>query len=140
MPPKPTSTPPDLTPYTHCPADEHIGLDPLAVGFLNGRPDYPQGKLPARFAETLLRFCQPEWLVCEGEKPRPCVLCRTPIPPYGTAEIRIIGDEDIFAAPDLIHHYVTQHGYQPPDEFIQAVLHGPQPHTAEYRALIRALR
>ena len=139
-PPKATSTPPDLTTYTHCPADETIGLDPLAVGFLNGRPDYPQGKAPVKFAAQLLRFCQPELVVCRGEKPRPCSLCRQPIPSYGTAEIRVIGEEDIFAAPDLIYHYVTAHQYLPPDEFIHAVLHGPQPESAEYRALIRALR
>ena len=146
---KPTSTPPDLTPYTRCPADETIGLDPLAVGFLNGRPDYPQGQAPAKFATKLLRFCHPQLTVCTMRTIRPCPLCNETITNIeidgqacilGSAEIRVIGEEDIFAAPTLIYHYVTVHNYLPPDEFIDAVLHGPQPESAEYRALIRALR
>ena len=28
----------------------------------------------------------------------------------------------VYAAPTLIWHYVTEHGYRPPDEFIDAVL------------------
>ncbi len=37
----------------------------------------------------------------------------------GGAEIRVTGSAGVtFAAPDMIIHYVTDHGYRPPDEFL----------------------
>jgi hypothetical protein len=36
--------------------------------------------------------------------------------------VRAIGaDATAYAAPTLIHHYVVEHGYQPPEEFIAAI-------------------
>ena len=58
----------------------------------------------------------------------------------GSAEIRVLGRENVvYAAPDLIYHYVVEHYYRPPDEFIQAVLEGPLPDTPEYQAYLRAV-
>jgi hypothetical protein len=43
----------------------------------------------------------------------------------GSAEIRVrSGAGELLAAPDLILHYVTAHGYGPPEEFVMAVLTG----------------
>jgi len=51
----------------------------------------------------------------------------------GTSEIRIFGENDIvYAAPDLIFHYVTAHHYKMPDEVIHALRHGPCPPESEY--------
>jgi hypothetical protein len=33
------------------------------------------------------------------------------------------GESARFAAPTMIIHYVEEHGYRPPGEFIDAVLH-----------------
>ena len=39
----------------------------------------------------------------------------------GSAEIRVFGrEEGTYAAPDLIYHYVVDHHYLPPEEFIKA--------------------
>jgi hypothetical protein len=46
----------------------------------------------------------------------------------GSAEIRVFGrDGVIYAAPNLIYHYVAVHHYKAPDEFLDAVgsRHGP---------------
>ena len=41
----------------------------------------------------------------------------------GGAEIHVLAqDNKVFAAPDLIYHYVVEHSYAPPKEFIDAVL------------------
>jgi hypothetical protein len=41
----------------------------------------------------------------------------------GSAEIRVEGKGGIrYAAPDLIYHYVAEHDYDPPKEFVEAVL------------------
>jgi membrane protease YdiL (CAAX protease family) len=51
----------------------------------------------------------------------------------GTAEIRVFaGDGSIYAAPTLIYHYVSDHGYKPPEPFIQALSTQHAPPTTEY--------
>ena len=37
----------------------------------------------------------------------------------------LAGGSRVFAAPTLISHYIAVHDYQPPVEFIDAVLHPP---------------
>ena len=138
----------DLDPYLGCRADENVGLDPLAVGWLQRNQPYATGPVPEDFPEALLAFSFQEYLVCTTRATRPCPLCGEQAPPLsrdgqtarpGTGEIRVLGEEDIFAAPDLIHHYVTVHNYQPPPVFVEAVLNGPPPGSPEHRALIRTL-
>lgn len=44
----------------------------------------------------------------------------------GSAEIRVTGEHgEIYAAPDLIYHYVADHHYKAPDAFVCAVLLAP---------------
>ncbi|MEM8860255.1 MAG: hypothetical protein AAGD96_18155 [Chloroflexota bacterium] len=140
--------PQDLDVYTGCDCDQAIGLDPLAVGFLGRKFKFPTGKAPAGFIEKLLPFCHPNKTVCHTHGKRKSPFDNTQIEinidgqavTLGGAEIRVIGQDDIFAAPDLIYHYVADHHYLPPAEFIEAVLNGPQPNSAEFRALINTLR
>ncbi len=140
---------PDLGPYRGSAADETIGLEPLAVGWLRRGKQFATGPVPATFPARLLAFCRPANRVALFPRPFPCGLENHPVPPVetdggtltlGLGEIRVIGEEDIYAAPDLIYHYVVDHGYRPPDLFIEAVLQGPQPGSAEHRALLRALQ
>lgn len=138
----------DLDPYLGCPADADLGLDPLAVGWLRRDQDYDRGPVPQDFPQALLAFCLDRHTVCARPGAMPCPLCGERLEPvalgeetaqFGVAEIRVIGDDDIFAAPTLIYHYVTAHGYRPPDLFIRAVLRGPAPGSPEHRALVRTL-
>ena len=39
----------------------------------------------------------------------------------GNGEIRVSGDGVIFAAPVLVVHYIEEHGYLPPAQFLKAV-------------------
>jgi hypothetical protein len=58
----------------------------------------------------------------------------------GSAEMRVFGEHGaIYAAPTLIYHYVLEHQYKPPDEFVRALLTGPRPPSDEYRALLQRL-
>jgi hypothetical protein len=128
----------DLEPYTGCPEDDRFDLGPLAVGWLERNEPFDTGKAPADFLAKLAEFCRPEVTVCQTAGARPCPLCRQQVPGLGRGEVRAIGDEDIYAAPDLIHHYVAIHNYRPPPEFIQAVMRGPGPDSVEHRALRKA--
>ena len=59
----------------------------------------------------------------------------------GTSEIRVFGkDEIIYAAPTLIYHYVWQHHYKPPDEFIQALTHSSKPPDQEFFKRLETLK
>jgi len=59
----------------------------------------------------------------------------------GFAEIRVFGDRGkIYAAPNMIYHYVTSHHYKPPSEFVQALKNGPSPPHPEYLHRLAALR
>ena len=51
----------------------------------------------------------------------------------GYAEIRVLGERGkIYAAPNMLYHYVTVHHYKPPDEFVRALKNGPCPPNDEY--------
>lgn len=51
----------------------------------------------------------------------------------GSAEIRVFSDTDaIYAAPDLLFHYMAVHLYKPPDQFISALTAGPHPFSKAY--------
>jgi len=45
--------------------------------------------------------------------------------------------EVLFVAPELIGHYVSIHGYLPPDGFLDALLTAPLPGTHEYTIAVR---
>ena len=51
----------------------------------------------------------------------------------GWAEIRVFGDDGkVYAAPNMIYHYVTAHHYKPPDEFVRALRSCPCPPSDQY--------
>lgn len=59
----------------------------------------------------------------------------------GAGEIRVFsGDGKNFAAPNLIYHYVAEHNYRPPADFLKAVEKGPRPSSDEYTLLLKATR
>ncbi len=141
--------PADLTTYEGCAGEADLGLLPLAVGWLRRDEPFNRGPLPAAFWERLLAFCQEPFTVCRSGRRPVCRLAEHPVQSLpagdqviqpGAAEIRVIGEEAIFAASTLILHYIHEHSYRPPEVFVRAVLHGPDPGSPEHRALIRALR
>jgi hypothetical protein len=138
-----------MDPYQGCGADAEIGAEPLAVGWLRRNRPYEKGNVPPGFLTQLLAFCHEPWTVCARPVAERCPLCGEHVPPImdgdlpvvlGAAEIRVIGETEIYAAPTLIVHYVTAHDYAPPREFITAVMAGPPAGSAAHRALVRALR
>jgi hypothetical protein len=141
---------PDLSPYTGLPAESKLGLKPVAIGWLGSGQPYPTGPTPAAFPEKLLRFCLEPYTVGHHPQVDRCTLgdCPRLLPPevrdgqtafFGMAEIRVLGQTEIYAAPTLIYHFVIAHEYRPPKEFIDAVLNGPQPGSDEHRVLINTL-
>lgn len=101
---------PDLSQYTD-------GL--LSVGWLDADHLYPTGDPADGFADALLKLiASPQDSPDASDE---CDLCGDS--DLGTGEIHVEGpDGTAYAAPVIIHHYVVDHGYLPPEEFQQAVL------------------
>jgi hypothetical protein len=137
---------PDLSPYTY--SDKEVGTSTVNIGWLDGAHEYVQGAVPDLFVERLWVFCREHIFRMRGY--HICELClRLPSREYpwtaqrsgeklrlGSAEIRVISpDGVVYAAPDLIYHYIVEHHYCPPQEFVEAVLAGLLPGSPEYETL-----
>jgi len=140
----------DLTLYSYLGSDQDAAIATLNVGWLDSSMPHEQGITLDEFKEKLLFFCCPEFVVHQCCGYHQCQFCDNP--PFsvqahsgdkeiwlGNGEIRAIGKTAIYAAPTLIYHYVVVHNYQPPAEFVEAVLNGPQPGSNTHRALIDKL-
>jgi hypothetical protein len=58
----------------------------------------------------------------------------------GSAEIRVLSRSgEIFAAPNLIYHYMLTHDYDPPEMFVDALLTGPLVTSQEYLDSLSAI-
>ncbi len=56
----------------------------------------------------------------------------------GAAEIRVLSRMGtVYAAPNLIYHYVSAHGYKPPEEFLDAALTGIPPASEQYERFLK---
>jgi hypothetical protein len=120
----------DLMPYEYIKELAEPGL--LNVGWLEAKYDYPTGNVTEEFLDQLFQLCLQPVNATRGF--HECPFCERPSfglkvswggkdLTLGSAEIRAQGRDGIsYAAPDLIFHYVEAHGYQPPAEFINAVL------------------
>jgi hypothetical protein len=123
--------------------DLAMGGAPLNVGWLDAHRHFDRGSVPPAFLDRLWGICKLPVAVAPG-----CLPCSLCVPArtativkrgqesllLGTAEIRVFGHgQRVFAAPDLIYHYVVDHAYLPPTEFIEAVLQGPSPESQAYR-------
>ena len=136
---------PDLAPYpsTRWPSVQ-------AVGWLDCHHTYTQGQVRADAVERLAFYrANPVSLTLGVHE---CDFCTqqaldaelahiTPAQRQGCDILWIFTDHDVvYVAPDLMYHYVTVHHYQPPQIFLDALLAGPLPDSAEYRARYKQFR
>jgi hypothetical protein len=123
----------DLTPYAYGRTEPDPNV--LNVGWLSADHPFPVGPPNARFIEALRRLTMSPVNFYRGS--HACDLC--PAPPYklspggipmrypppetlGNGEIRVVGrNGKTYVAPILVLHYVSVHGYLPPQEFVDAV-------------------
>lgn len=120
----------DMTPYS----EAHGKVEPRAfhVGFLDGEHPYRQGAVEAALVDKMLHLVQQYFHATRGY-----YCCRYCDPGdgggfpveldgkelrLGSAEIMVPSNDDIiYRAPNLIVHYVRDHRYKPPDEFLTAL-------------------
>ncbi len=118
----------DLSPYSYFPVSD----SKLNVGWLDPKIAFPIAKPTNQFLEALLTYCLSPVQLTRGF--HVCRFC--PVRSFGmheemsgrsvllgSAEIRVVGlGKTVYAAPDLIYHYVREHEYDPPCQFKAAVL------------------
>ena len=125
---------PELSPNTYGRTEPDAQV--LNVGRLAGGQPFARGSVSYPFFRTLLRLSKSPVHLCRGT--HVCPFCEPPRdiiaqdPHYyyiwsqrreGNGEIRVTGlNRFIYVAPVLIVHYIAEHQYQPPEEFIDAVL------------------
>lgn len=135
----------DLTPYEHKVSEVRPGT--LNVGWLERGQTFSKGRVRKLFLERLWELCRCPVVLTRGF--HECDLCESrqwgPLEVYfrkevikvGSGELRVPGRRGkIYAAPDMIFHYVLQHRYRPPDEFVAAVCACP---SLESKAFARFL-
>lgn len=131
---------PDLSPYEY---DHHDTVPSYNVGWLEVGMPFPTGPTRVDFHHKLAEHCQGQFFVNLYKGAHSCQFCElsgNSEATTGNGEIRVIGRDIIYAAPALIAHYVIEHDYKPPDEFVEAVTVGPGPDSAEHRILRSMIR
>jgi hypothetical protein len=114
-----------------------------AVGWLDQNHPFPQRKPPPDFLAKLKQFAQHYgdsaralgWGAMGG-----CHSCEFCGKALGFGSFGVPAGEKLYYAPDMIAHYVEQHDYDPPAEFINAVMASPLPGTHEYTIAVKRFR
>nr|WSZ98288.1 hypothetical protein OH820_23775 [Streptomyces sp. NBC_00857] len=128
----------DLTPYSYLREAIPQSHTALNVGWLENGHDFPIGETSGDFKDALVDLIENHprarmrgWHSCT----LPHGGDRLPYPyrmnsggkefSLGSAEVRVVASGgEIFIAPNLVYHYVVDHCYRPPGEFVQAVILG----------------
>jgi hypothetical protein len=109
-----------------------------AVGCLHPDHAYTKGEVPAEFLVRLTEFAAQS-----GDSAdtldfgafagfHTCEFCGRS---HGIGNFGVPSGDLLFVAPEMIVHYIEQHGYRPPAEFVDAVLRSPLPDTEEYQLI-----
>ncbi len=120
----------DLSPYSYFKYPQQCAGEQVNVGWLDREAPYLRGNADPDLIAKLLALCK--WPVKRTRGWHNCHFCREyPVRVadsdgrfcLGDGEIRVPGKDGkiIYAAPNLIYHYVVTHRYLPPAEFLEAL-------------------
>ncbi|MCX4757011.1 hypothetical protein [Kitasatospora purpeofusca] len=121
---------PDGSPYTYHRHAEGM----VNIGWLDSSHEYRRGEVAEEVVDGLLRLVTRPDNQTRGLQ-HECHFCgviylqvdnphsKTGTSLLGSAEIHVRGssDDTVLVAPTLVIHYILEHGYRPPDEFLEAV-------------------
>ena len=125
---------PDLSDYNYLAEFARPGT--RAVGWLDWEHSFQTALPDEGVPGTLWEYCNTS--VAQTRGFHPCPFCKIKVGTevkrdgksllLGTSEIRVFSNEgQVYAAPTLICHYVAEHHYRPPLEFVTALLTGLPP-------------
>jgi hypothetical protein len=115
-------------------AGDHV----RAIGWLHPDHSYTRGEIPAELLARLKEFAARSgdsaaalYFGASGGF-HTCEFCGRA---HGIGNFGVPSGDLLFVAPEMVVHYIEQHGYSPPPEFVAAVLRSPLPDTDEYRLI-----
>jgi hypothetical protein len=123
------------------------------VGYLWFGHPYTKGKVEEVVLERLVEMAAKPFFFAGGYHECNVGLCRVRLLSrgqlkfryggqelfLGSTEILVPGDDVVYCAPNLILHYIRDHGYRPPECFREAVVKCPAIDSAEYRERIKRI-
>ena len=126
----------DLSPYQYVKDSIPAGVTAVNVGWLEPEEDYAKGSVPDGFIDSLAIIVRDSrqmkmrgWHGCRlphigHQEPYPTVVVvGGQKVSLGGAEVRVVAKSgEWMIAPDLVLHYVSNHSYKPPKDFIEAVM------------------
>ncbi len=126
-----------------------VGPRIYKIRWFDGKTEFRRQTAPEYILQTLWDFCKVSVVQMRGM--HVCDLCDEKKPIIvqrnqerlllGSAEIRVFSNlGDIYAAPNLIYHYVLIHEYKLPDKFVEALTEGVRPPSQEYYDRLEALQ
>jgi hypothetical protein len=136
----------ELCQYHPGPLDSAEWAAPLkAIGWLEHPEPFNTGAVPDELIPRLKAIIDKTRTVYSQYKFRGiqrCSICEfaglpSPGPIWSPENIFVPGQDAVYAAPGGIVHYIEEHSYLPPPEFVKAVLRCPDCGTDEY---LKALR
>jgi hypothetical protein len=104
-----------------------------AVGWLEQGHDYRKGTVPKKLLTKLIQHLAKGYQPVNYRGKHACDMCKNGFD--GFRNLLIPAGGLLFVAPELILHYMEQHGYRPPDMFIDAVMACPEPVSPAYLEL-----
>jgi hypothetical protein len=121
------------------------------IGWLDVAKPYAYGRAQPEIEDILWEYCKTTLNEWRGH--HSCTLCPSSSSrnilvlerngervELGSDEIVVLGLEGkVFICPNLIFHYVRDHGYSPPYDFLAAVAKSPPPPSDIYFRSVRAL-
>jgi hypothetical protein len=124
---------PDFTDYTYLANTKEAAIN---IGWLDNAHAYEQGDLPEKLADIIFELCKNPVNKTRGY--HQCPFCRKPdlgvlVEHHserirlGSAEIRLKCGNAVYATPDMLFHYVKDHGYLPPPAFIECLSQVAEP-------------
>ena len=127
----------DLTPFEYGGHECPEGSEPVNIGWL-GDTLIEEGEVEGEVTETFvnrLKYLVDNHRACTYRGSHECPFCyksfgdgRVHMKGSGNGQVHVKGEGNRwYVAPALIHHYVKEHGYKPPQEFIDAVMKNVMP-------------
>jgi hypothetical protein len=110
----------------------------IAIGWLEQGFEYTKGRVGPGFLEKLRELLNDPWGFVYFAGFHECDFCvpvrrrHTALGPHGYRNLFVPGDKVIYAAPELITHYIDAHEYCPPQVFQNAVRRCPQMSSRAY--------
>ena len=108
-------------------------MELYAVGWIE-EPGFPTGSVPDEFVDALIA-AYPSKIIPDGTRGwHTCTFCEVELPKVdwngetvdvsGHGHYLVKHENAVYMAPALIPHYILDHNYLPPQEFIDAVIYG----------------